>query len=67
MNAPPDPTPLSGDDLARLIDVALEEAEREKPLWDALDAAVDAHGAEAVRHALLRLAADGAPSARRAA
>ena len=46
----PDPVtdPIPDDDLARLVDLALDQADAEGPLLDALDAAVDAHGRDAV-------------------
>lgn len=47
--------PLASSDYARLVDIALEQADAEAPLWDALDAAVDALGPDAVRHHLLSL------------
>lgn len=62
--------PLSDASLARLVDAALEAAEAEAPLLDALDAAVDALGADVVRRHLLQLAegdlANGEKEAHRA-
>lgn len=63
----PDDRPIDDRSLARLIDVALEHAEREAPLIAALDAAVDALGPEAVRHHLLQLADRAEEAERRAA
>lgn len=48
--------PLPDADFALLVDAALNAAEAEAPLLDALDAAVDVLGAEVVRHHLLKLA-----------
>lgn len=49
-------------DLARLVDLALEQADEDAPVQDALDAAVAAHGRDAVIRHLRQL---GAGAARR--
>lgn len=67
LDSPSDSSRLDDRSLARLIDVALDRADAEAPLWDALDAAVDALGPEAVRHHLLQLADRAEEAERRAA
>jgi hypothetical protein len=57
--------PVAEADWARLIDIALEIADREAPLMDALDAAVAALGQDAVRDYLLGLLPAQAPSGKR--